>query len=83
MGGVGSAPTQALVDADVTTPIRVHGVAQEFLDHAKSKVILEWIGVTPETTVADTIAHAPRNALRFAQLVVLCAPARNNPRSAR
>ena len=83
MGGVDSTLTQALMDADATTPIRGHGVAQESLDHAKLKVILEWIGVTPETTVADTIAHAPRNALYSAQLVVLCAPAQNDPRSVR
>ena len=81
MGGVDSTLTQALMDADATTPIQGHGVAKESLDHAKSKVILERIGVTPETTVADTIAHAPRNALYSAQLVVLCAPAQNDPRS--
>ena len=63
MGGVDSALTQARMDADVTTPIHVHGVAQELLDHAKHKVILERIGPTPEATAADTLAHVSKNAL--------------------
>ncbi len=54
------------MDVDVTTPIRVHGVAQEFLDHAKHEVVLERIGLTSEAIVADTIAHASESALHSA-----------------
>lgn len=70
VGGVGSPLTQALMNADVTTPIRVHGVAQECLDHAKRTVILERIGLTPEAIVADTIPHASKSALTSAQAVI-------------
>ena len=53
-GGVGAAFTQALRDVDSDVPVRVHGVAQEFLDHAKRPVILERLGLTPDAVAADT-----------------------------
>ena len=34
--------------AGVTTPFRLHGIPQEFLDHAKRDRILERIGLTPQ-----------------------------------
>ena len=83
VGGVGSALTQALMDADVTTPIRVHGVAQEFLDHAKREVILERIGLTPEAIVADTIAHASKSAFHSVYDHEGVGTAPNDPRSMR
>jgi 1-deoxy-D-xylulose-5-phosphate synthase len=55
-GGVGSAITQAMRSAGVETPVRVHGVEQEFLDHAKRDVILQRLGLTPEAIAADTLA---------------------------
>lgn len=61
-GGVGSAFTQALRDADVDVPVRVHGVEQEFLDHAKRDVILERLGLTPQAVADDTIAALVRNS---------------------
>jgi 1-deoxy-D-xylulose-5-phosphate synthase len=48
VGGCGSTLLQALTDAKVTTPIRVHGIPQEFLSHAKRQAILERIGLTPQ-----------------------------------
>ena len=33
----------------MTTPVRLHGVPQEFLDHAKRAVILERIGLSPQS----------------------------------
>ncbi|MFY0406788.1 1-deoxy-D-xylulose-5-phosphate synthase [Solicola sp. PLA-1-18] len=57
VGGVGSMVTQALSDADVTTPVRVHAVPQEFLTHAKRDKILERVGLTPPAVLADTLAH--------------------------
>jgi 1-deoxy-D-xylulose-5-phosphate synthase len=53
-GGVGAAFTQALRDVDSDVPVRVHGVAQEFLDHAKRPVILQRLGLTPDAVAADT-----------------------------
>ncbi len=55
-GGVGAAFTQALRDLESEVPVRVHGVAQEFLDHAKRPVILERLGLTPDAVAADTHA---------------------------
>ena len=61
-GGVGAAITQAVRDADIETPIRVHGVEQEFLDHAKRDVILRRLGLTAQAVVDDTLAAIERNS---------------------
>jgi 1-deoxy-D-xylulose-5-phosphate synthase len=60
-GGVGAAYTQAVRDAGIDTPIQVHGVEQEFLDHAKRNVILGRLGLTAEAVAGDTIAALARN----------------------
>jgi len=52
-GGVGSMFTQALLDAGISTPIRVNAVDQQFYDHAKRAVILERLGLTPTAIAAD------------------------------
>ena len=57
VGGVGTMVQQAMTDAGVRTPVRVHGIEQEFLDHAKRDVILERVGLTPATIVTDTLAR--------------------------
>jgi 1-deoxy-D-xylulose-5-phosphate synthase len=62
-GGVGAAFTQAVRDADIDTPIRVHGVEQEFLDHAKRDVILGRLGLTASTVADDTLAALNRNSV--------------------
>lgn len=54
-GGVGSMFTQALIDARIDTPIRVHAVDQQFYEHAKRAVILERLGLTPEAIATDTV----------------------------
>ena len=61
-GGVGAAITQAVRDAGIATPIQVHGVEQEFLDHAKRDVILERLGLTPRAIADDTLAALSRNS---------------------
>lgn len=61
-GGVGAAFTQAVRDADIATPIRVHGVEQEFLDHAKRDVILRRLGLTAQSVVDDTLVAIERNS---------------------
>ena len=60
-GGVGAAFTQALRDTGSEVPVRVHGVEQEFLDHAKRDVILQRLGLTPDAIAADIVAAISRN----------------------
>ncbi|MEI7057190.1 1-deoxy-D-xylulose-5-phosphate synthase [Nocardioides sp. CCNWLW239] len=55
-GGVGATFLQALTAADVRTPVKIHGIPQEFLDHAKRPKILETIGLTPQAIALDTIS---------------------------
>lgn len=62
-GGVGSMLTQELLDANVTTPIRVHAVKQKFYSHAKRAVILERLGLTPPAIAADTLAALRGNII--------------------
>ncbi len=56
-GGVGSSVLRLLSDSGVEVPVRVHGVEQEFLDHAKRDVILQRQGLTAEAIAADTISR--------------------------
>jgi 1-deoxy-D-xylulose-5-phosphate synthase len=48
IGGCGSVLLQTLNEARVETPVRLHGIPQEFLEHAKRARILERIGLTPQ-----------------------------------
>jgi 1-deoxy-D-xylulose-5-phosphate synthase len=61
VGGCGATLLQTLNDAGVTTPFRLHGIPQEFLDHAKRDVILTRIGLDAQTIargiVEDVTAH--------------------------
>ena len=49
VGGCGAMLLQTLNDAGVRTPFRLHGIPQEFLDHAKRDVILARIGLDAQT----------------------------------
>jgi 1-deoxy-D-xylulose-5-phosphate synthase len=49
VGGAGSTLLQRLSDEGVTTPFSLHGIPQEFLDHAERSAILERIGLTAQT----------------------------------
>jgi 1-deoxy-D-xylulose-5-phosphate synthase len=49
VGGCGSVLLQTLNEARIGTPMRIHGIPQEFLGHAKRGVILERIGLTAQT----------------------------------
>ena len=49
VGGCGAVLLQTLNDAGVDTPFRLHGIPQEFLDHAKRAAILERIGLDPQS----------------------------------
>ncbi|HWU21209.1 MAG TPA: transketolase C-terminal domain-containing protein, partial [Nocardioides sp.] len=57
VGGVGAVLLQALNDADVHRPVQIHGIPQEFLDHAKRAVILDRVGLNAQTIALD-IVHA-------------------------
>ncbi|RYP87029.1 1-deoxy-D-xylulose-5-phosphate synthase [Nocardioides guangzhouensis] len=48
VGGCGAVLLQTLNEAGVETPYRLHGIPQEFLDHAKRAAILDRIGLSPQ-----------------------------------
>jgi len=48
VGGCGSVLLQTLNEARVRTPVRIFGIPQRFLDHAKRAAILEEVGLTPQ-----------------------------------
>jgi 1-deoxy-D-xylulose-5-phosphate synthase len=55
VGGCGSVLLQTLNEARVETPVRLHGIPQEFLHHAKRSVILERIGLTGQTLARSIV----------------------------
>ncbi|GAB4003119.1 1-deoxy-D-xylulose-5-phosphate synthase [Nocardioides ultimimeridianus] len=57
VGGVGGVLLQTLSDAGVQRPMQVHGIPQEFLDHAKRAVILDRVGLNAQAIALD-IVHA-------------------------
>ena len=71
VGGCGSVLLQTLNDEGVTTPVRLHGIPQEFLGHAKRGVILSRIGLDGQSLaraiVEDVAAAAEGGPLSDAQ----------------
>ena len=55
IGGVGAVLLQTLSAAGVDTPVRLHGIPQEFLDHAKRAVILERVGLSAQSIALDVV----------------------------
>ncbi|HEY6933888.1 MAG TPA: 1-deoxy-D-xylulose-5-phosphate synthase [Marmoricola sp.] len=55
VGGVGANLLQLLTDEGVTTPVRVHGIPQQFLHHAKRARLLEEIGLTPQAIALQVV----------------------------
>ncbi len=55
VGGCGAVLLQTLNDARVETPVRLHGIPQEFLSHAKRARILERIGLTPQSLARSIV----------------------------
>ena len=49
VGGVGATFLQLLTDEGVTTPFSLHGIPQEFLQHAERQVILDRVGLNAQT----------------------------------
>ncbi|MCL3837308.1 1-deoxy-D-xylulose-5-phosphate synthase [Aeromicrobium duanguangcaii] len=54
-GGVGSTILNEISDRGLVMPVRIHAVAQEFLDHAKRDVILDRLGLTPDAIASDAL----------------------------
>jgi len=55
VGGCGSVLLAALNEARIDTPVRLHGIPQEFLDHAKRSMILERVGLTAQTLARSIV----------------------------
>ena len=55
VGGCGAVLLQTLNDAGVRTPFRLHGIPQEFLDHAKRDAILARIGLDAQTIAREIV----------------------------
>jgi 1-deoxy-D-xylulose-5-phosphate synthase len=55
VGGCGSVLLQTLNEARVETPVRLHGVPQQFLDHAKRAVILERCGLSAQVLARSIV----------------------------
>ena len=55
VGGCGSVLLQTLNEARVQTPVRLHGIPQEFLDHAKRAVILARIGLDAQSLARSIV----------------------------
>ena len=56
-GGVGAAVTLALRDAALDVPVHCFGIPKRFLTHASRGQVLEAIGLTPDTVVAELTAR--------------------------
>ncbi|HET7689362.1 MAG TPA: 1-deoxy-D-xylulose-5-phosphate synthase [Nocardioidaceae bacterium] len=55
VGGCGSVLLQTLNQARVETPVRLHGIPQRFLDHAKRAKILEDIGLSAQSLARSIV----------------------------
>jgi 1-deoxy-D-xylulose-5-phosphate synthase len=55
VGGCGSVLLQTLNAARVATPVRLHGVPQRFLDHAKRAKILDEVGLSAQALARDIV----------------------------
>ena len=68
VGGCGASLLQTLNQARVETPLRIHGIPQEFLAHAKRAAILERVGLTAQT-IARSIVEDVTSLDRGATLI--------------
>jgi 1-deoxy-D-xylulose-5-phosphate synthase len=55
VGGCGSVLLQTLNEARIETPVRLHGIPQQFLTHAKRAVILERVGLTAQALARSIV----------------------------
>jgi 1-deoxy-D-xylulose-5-phosphate synthase len=54
-GGCGSVLLQMVNEARIDTPVRLHGIPQRFLDHAKRAKILEQIGLSAQALARSIV----------------------------
>src|SRR3954469_3520805 len=59
VGGCGSVLLQTLNEHRVETPVRLHGIPQRFLDHAKRGVLLEQMGLDAQTLARCIVEDVP------------------------
>ena len=62
VGGCGAVLLPTLAEAGVSTPARIHGIPQEFLQHAKRDAILERIGLTAQTIARGIVEEITGSA---------------------
>jgi 1-deoxy-D-xylulose-5-phosphate synthase len=66
VGGCGARLAQELRAAEVNTPLREFGIAQEFLEHGSRGELLEDLGLTPQAiaryAVEAVLSHEPQPA---------------------
>ncbi|SDS43767.1 1-deoxy-D-xylulose-5-phosphate synthase [Friedmanniella luteola] len=66
VGGCGARLAQELRRAEVATPLREFGIAQEFLEHGSRAELLEDLGLTPQAiaryAVEAVLSHEPQPA---------------------
>jgi 1-deoxy-D-xylulose-5-phosphate synthase len=55
IGGCGAVLLQTLNAARIETPVRLHGIPQEFLGHAKRAVLLERMGLDAQTLARSVV----------------------------
>lgn len=55
VGGVGAVLLQTLAEAGVHTPVRLHAIPQDFLDHAKRAAILDRIGLSAASIALQAV----------------------------
>jgi 1-deoxy-D-xylulose-5-phosphate synthase len=66
VGGCGSVLLQELNAARVETPVRLHGIPQRFLHHAKRGAVLEQIGLTAQQvarSIVEDVTALDRSAV--------------------
>ena len=54
-GGCGASLLQALNEARVETPVRLHGIPQRFLTHAKRAKLLEDLGLSAQSLARSIV----------------------------
>ncbi len=68
VGGCGSSLLHLLNEDQVETPVRLHGIPQEFLDHAKRDVILQRIGLTAQALARGIVEEISADSAEPATL---------------
>ncbi|HET7325735.1 MAG TPA: 1-deoxy-D-xylulose-5-phosphate synthase [Nocardioidaceae bacterium] len=60
VGGCGATLARAVADAGVDTPVRVHGLPQEFLEHGKRAAILDRVGLSAQDIARSIVEDVAR-----------------------